>query len=100
MPFAICRRCRAVFIVGTNEENTRAPHLCPQCGGALEPLGPEEQDELLRRIQKERPRNDRRPNQEGFPPCGSGKEWTLQGAGLPEVAAALSGRAGHLPAAR
>jgi hypothetical protein len=37
MPYAICRRCQAVFIVGGRDESL-AGSQCPYCAGSLEPI--------------------------------------------------------------
>ena len=47
MPFATCRRCDALFIVG--EEETQNGVLCPYCGGLLEPTTAEEAQQRIRK---------------------------------------------------
>jgi hypothetical protein len=51
MPFAICRRCESVFIVGSGDEAGEYSH-CPRCGSDLEPT---DSAEVIRKVEEQKP---------------------------------------------
>jgi hypothetical protein len=57
MPFATCRRCQSVFIVGSGEE-AGDYNKCPYCGTALEAA---ESADVIRRITEQRAEDEDSP---------------------------------------
>lgn len=69
MPFARCRHCLSLFIVGCDEE--AADHnRCPHCGSQLEPAASEE---VQQRIEREK--------QPDPPARGEGAGWSARSGG-------------------